>query len=276
PTRDGNGIVIDDSGLVLTIGYLVIEAMAVTVRDVADRPVSAEVIGYDHDTGFGLVRAERPLGVRPLRFGDPKTVAAGDSVLVIGHGGEGGAIPAYVMSKRHFAGYWEYMLDEAIFTAPPHPNWGGTALVDKDGKLIGVGSLFVQDSVRGAVAVPGNMFVPIDLLRPIFADLLANGRRSGPQRPWLGVLSNDQLGAVVITRVTPESPAAKAGLKPGDIVAGVGDKAVSSVMDFYRALWAMGDAGTSIPLAVVRRDGPVSVEVKSGNRYDYLQKKRSF
>lgn len=278
PKRSGNGVVIDQNGLILTIGYLIVEAMAVTVQDSEGRPVPAEVVGYDNDTGFGLVRANRPLGIRPLPFGESAGVAEGDAVLVVGHGGAEGTVGGYVVAKREFAGYWEYLLDQAIFVSPPHGNWGGAALVAQDGRLVGIGSLLVNDAIRGSVPMPGNMFVPIDLLKPIFADLLGGGRPSGPAKPWMGMLSTDHPGLIVVTRVTPEGPAAKAGIRPGDVVVAVGEKQVTKIADFYRTVWGLGPAGTAIPLTVMRpSDGKAyAITVPSASRYEYMQFKRTF
>ncbi|MBM3568640.1 MAG: serine protease [Alphaproteobacteria bacterium] len=274
--REGNGVVIDDNGLVLTIGYLIVEAMAVTLEDHAGKSTAAEIVGYDHDTGFGLVRANAPLGVKPLRIGDSRKLEARDPVLVIGHGGPDATVAGVVMSRRLFAGYWEYMLERAIFTSPPHGNWGGTALIGKDGTLLGIGSLFVNDAADRASQISGNMFVPIDLLKPIMGDLLSAGRPSGAPRPWLGMLSTDQFGVVLVTRVTPDAPAHKAGLRPGDVVVAVRDKPVKSVEAFYRALWASGEAGVEVPLTVMRQSGAIEVVVKSASRYDFMQFRRTF
>ena len=274
--RDGNGVVIDDSGLILTIGYLILEAMAVTAFTADGKPVPADILAYDYDTGFGLVRALAPLNVKPITIGDSDTVDERDPVIIAGHGGVDSAIGAMVVSRREFAGYWEYLLDNAIFTSPPHPNWGGTALIDLDGKLVGIGSLIVNDAMPAARPIPGNMFVPINLLKPVFADLLETGRASGPQRPWLGIFTAEQAGDVVVTRVAPDGPGAKAGLQPGDRVIGVGAKAVASMADFFRKIWDVGPAGSGIPVNVIRDGQPQSIVVASGNRYDYLKLKPSY
>jgi S1-C subfamily serine protease len=274
--RDGNGIVIDNQGLVLTIGYLILEAMSVTVADSRGAPVTAEVVGYDQATGFGLVRASRPLGIKPLPLGDSDSVKLRTPVLVVGHGGREGTVPAYVVSRREFAGYWEYLLDEAIFTSPPHPNWGGTALVGADGKLYGVGSLMVGDAAQGDKPMPGNMFVPINLLKPIFADLLSEGRVAGPRRPWLGMWSRDTNGHPVIAGVAPESPAERAGLRPGDMVLAIGGRNVASLADMYRKIWGHGVAGSEIPMHIMRDGRAMELAVKSADRTDFVRRKRSY
>jgi S1-C subfamily serine protease len=273
--REGNGVVIDDSGLVLTIGYLILEAMAVTVHDKDGKPVGADPIAYDYDTGFGLVRASRPLGVKPIAIGDSARVAVKDPVLVVGHGGMGGSLPALVVSKRVFAGYWEYLLDEAIFTAPPHANWGGTALIDRQGKLVGIGSLTVGDAIGGE-RMPGNMFVPINLLKPILADLLSEGRATGPRPAWLGMYSSEALGRVVVARLLPGGPAEKAGLKPGDIVVGVAGKEVEDLPTFYRRVRGLGEAGVTVPLQVLRGTEVLTVPVESVDRYKFLKLGRTY
>src|SRR5262245_4404134 len=184
--RAGSGIVIDDNGLILTIGYLMVEAHSAEVLTNSGRKSAAEVVGYDHDTGFGLLRAVEPLKVKPLTIGKSSDLKEQDQVLAASFGGRAGIAPAYIMSLREFAASWEYLIPGAIFTAPAHSEWSGAALVSRDGKLVGVGSLVVGDVTGRGKNLPGNMYVPIDLLPPIMADLLSNGRPSGPGPPWLG------------------------------------------------------------------------------------------
>ena len=274
--RDGNGVVIDDSGLVLTIGYLILEAMAVTVHDKDGKPVPADPIAYDYDTGFGLARALRPLGVKPLPLGDSAAVAARDPVLVVGHGGAPGSLPAVVVAKREFAGYWEYLLDQAIFTAPAHPNWGGAALVDRRGTLVGIGSLAVADAAGDASGVAGNMFVPINLLKPLLADLLSEGRSGDPRPAWLGINSTEVRGHVVITRVTPDAPAERAGVESGDVVVRVAGQAVDSLPGFYRSIRNLGAAGVVVPLTVLRGQRVLELPVRSIDRYRFLRQGRTY
>ncbi|WP_162914669.1 S1C family serine protease [Desertibaculum subflavum] len=276
PQREGNGIVIDDAGLVLTIGYLIVEASAVTLYRADGSPVPADVVGYDYDTGFGLVRALAPLRIKPIAIGKSAGARAGDPVLAVGHGGAGGVLAAEIVARREFAGYWEYLLEEAIFTIPPHPNWGGAALVDRDGKLVGVGSLAVGNATEADRARPGNMFVPIDLLPPVLADLIEAGKGGGRVRPWLGINVMDMSGHPIVVRVTPDSPAEKAGIEPGDVIVQVGGRAVGSVPDLYRRLWASGEAGVTIELEVVRRGAPQGIRVESASRYDHLKLKRTY
>lgn len=275
-SRVGSGIVIDDSGLVLTIGYVILEAMSVILQDGEGRRVPADVVAYDYDTGFGLLRAASALGVEPMAIGASGGLEAGDPVVIADFAGVERAIPAVVVSRREFAGYWEYLLDRAIFTSPPHPNWGGAALMGPRGRLLGVGSLFVRNARDEDELLPGNMFVPIDLLKPIFAELLTEGRASGPVKPWLGMFSAEHAGNVVVTWVAPYGPASKAGVESGDRIVRVQDKAVTGVPDFYRKLWGLGEAGIEVQLQLSRRGEAVEVTVTSGDRYDYLQMRRSY
>ncbi len=269
--RDGSGIVIDSDGLVLTIGYLILEAMAAQVIDVDGRIVPADILAYDYDTGFGLLRAQQPLTAKPLRFGRSQDIEAGMPVLAVAHGGSEAVVATYVTSRDEFVGYWEYLLDSAIFTAPPHTHYAGAALIGDDGRLLGVGSLYVNDPGPNDERRPGNMFVPIALLRPILADLLVNGRSSAPPRPWLGMFSRQIGQHVVVSRVLPEGPAAEAGIDVGDLVVGVGKDKVTDLADMFRKVWALGDAGVSVPLVILRDGGLQPVTVKSGDRYDYLR-----
>jgi S1-C subfamily serine protease len=274
--RDGNGVIIDDSGLILTIGYLIVEAMAIAVNAADGRMVAAEVVAYDYDSGFGLVRALEPLGRPALAMGRSADLAVGNGVLVAGHGGPEGAIGARVVSKREFAGYWEYMLDEAIFTAPPHPNWGGAALIGVDGKLLGVGSLYVEDAKPDPNGANGNMFVPIDLLPPIFAELLSEGRASGSYRPWLGVFATDVQGRVEVVGVAQEGPAARSGMQPGDVIVKVGGQTVAGIADMYRKMWALGPAGVDVPMTILRDTYAFDLKVRSEDRHERLKYQRSY
>lgn len=272
--RSGSGIVIDQNGLVLTIGYLMVEAYAAEVSS-GGRTVPAQVVGYDHETGFGLLRTNEPLKVRPLQFGKSADLNDRDPVLIASFGGAEMAAPAFVVAKREFAGNWEYLLDEAIFTAPPHPAWSGAALISREGKLVGVGSLVVGDATGKAVHFPGNMFVPIDRLPPILGDLIADGRVSGPARPWLGITTDEARGRLFVTRVTPGGPGEKAGIRPGDVIVGVRGAAPSGMADFYRKVWAVGPAGTDIPLDILQGSETRRIPVKSMNRLDHLKLKSS-
>ena len=271
--REGSGIILDDAGLVLTIGYLMVEAQTAEVRTSTGRTVPASVVGYDAETGFGLLRAILPLGLRPIAIGRSSEIKEGDAVLVASFGGAGMVTPADVVSKRQFAGNWEYLLDEAIFTSPPHPEWSGAALINRAGKLVGVGSLIVGDAGGAGTRSPGNMFVPVDLLPPILGDLIANGRATGPGRPWLGVAANETHEGLVVERVTPDSPAKAADLQPGDTIVGVNGRKPRDLSDFYRNIWMQGHAGSVISLDVRRSNEVRRVDVRSMHRLDHLKLK---
>jgi S1-C subfamily serine protease len=274
--REGSGIVIDSAGLVLTIGYLMVEAYAAEVVDNNGRTVPADVVGYDHESGFGLLRAIEPLKLKPMALGKSAEIKEGDPVLIASFGGAAMVGGAYVVAKREFAGSWEYMLEEALFTAPPHPAWSGAALINREGKLVGVGSLIVGEAVSGSDKTPGNMFVPIDQLTPILGDLISAGRKTGPGRPWLGLNTEESRGRLFVSRVTPEGPAEKAGIKRGDVVVGVNGEKPKNLADFYRKVWAQGSAGASIALDVLQDSEVKRLNVKSINRLDHLKLKSTF
>ena len=208
--REGNAVLISEDGLLLTIGYLINECDLITVGTKIGGVAEAHVIAYDYETGLGLIRTTEDLGVPPLELGHSSTVREGDTLTVGAHGGKAQAIAAKISSVREFAGYWEYLISGAIFTEPPHPIWSGAALLDHDGKLVGIGSLFVQDAEEeNADKQPGNMFVPVDLLKPIFEQLIEKGRTDHPPRPWLGIYTVETMGHLLITsdRATSCSPA---------------------------------------------------------------------
>ena len=267
--REGSGVLIDDRGHILTIGYLILEAESLEVIGPDGKLVSAQSIAYDHITGFGVLKVEKPMGAKPMQLGKSSEVSEGDPILVATHGGEEGAMGARIISRKEFAGYWEYLLDDAIFTAPPHTNFGGAALIDHNGKLVGIGSLYTQIAIAGLGLSPGTMFVPIDYLKPILSDLIDKGRSSAPPRPWLGVNVEEVHGRVFVTRVTAESPAEKGGLKVGDIILTVNKKEVSGLADFYRKVWALGKPGVEVPLTLLQGIQLQDIKVKSGDRYQY-------
>ncbi len=275
--REGSGVVIDDDGLVLTIGYLIMEAGFVDVVTSGDRRVPAQIVAYDHASGFGLVRALEDLDVTPIAFGDSGALEERSQVLVTSRSGAREAIGARVVSRRVFTGSWEYMLDSAIFTSPPHRGFGGAALVGPDGALLGIGSLFVGNAAAENRRLPGNMFVPIDLVKPILGDLIDQGRRDGPARPWLGVYPQMLGEHVVFGRIADDSPASSMGLEAGDLVVTANGQGVADLADFYRAIWATGDAGVEVPLTVLRSgSGLQEVAVPSIDRRDWLRLNPSF
>ena len=270
--RAGNGVVIRESGLVLTIGYLITEAENVWLTAADGRVIPAHALAYDQETGFGLVQALGPLDLPALDLGDVTKVDVGDPVILAGSG-HSRYVRARIVTKQEFAGYWEYLLDEAIFTAPAYPSWGGAGLVGSDGKLLGIGSLLLQMS-DGGETHDINMIVPINLLPPILDDLLAYGQVNKPPRPWLGVYSAESNGKVVVVNVAERGPAAAAGLRRGDIVSDVRDLEVDGLADFYRKVWSSGPAGTEIPIQVVRDYRSIWLRVKSADRGSFLKKPR--
>jgi len=273
--REGTGIVIGDNGLVLTIGYLIVEADDVKITDAKGRVLPAQVVGYDHASGFGLVRSVVPLDAAPIALGDSTSASERDPVL-IASAGDDNATFAWIVSKRSFTGNWEYKLDYALYTSPPSTNWSGAALIDKDGKLLGVGSLIVREATEGEPKLPGNVFVPIDLLKPILADLVKDGHRAGPARPWLGVAADEMQGRLLVTRVSPDGPADRAGLQAGDIILGVGGAAVRSQAEFYARVWNGGKAGDEIALRVLQGVDIKEVKVRSIDRTEYFRPKTMY
>ena len=274
--REGTGIVIDESGLVVTIGYLMVEAQAAEIVTAPGHTLPATVVGYDPVTGFGLLRTLEPPRIKPLPLGKSADVKEQDPLLVSSFGGAPAVLPVRVVSRRVFAGSWEYLLENAIFTSPPHPTWSGAALINREGRLVGVGSLIVSNAKGEDELSPGNMFVPIDLLPPIMGDLLSKGRVAGPGRPWLGVNAQAVAGRLVVSRVVPESPASKAGLKRGDVIVGVGGVKTSTLPEFYHRMWATGDAGVTVPLDVEADGGSRRLDVPSVNRLDTLKLQSTF
>ena len=269
--RAGNGIVIREDGLVLTMGYLITEASTIWLTTNRGTVCGGFPVAYDQASGFGLVQPLGKLGVRPLERGSADSCQVGANVVVAGNGGRAHALKASVFAKREFAGYWEYVLDEAIFTAPAHPQWGGSALVGADGKLLGVGSLLVQEKID-AGTLQGNMIVPIDLLDPILDDMLRLGRPGGAPRPWLGIYATETSSKLAIAGLASTGPAERGGLQVGDIVVEVAGGRPASLADLFRRVWACGAAGAEVRLKVVRDGKFLDLKILSGDRNDFLKK----
>jgi S1-C subfamily serine protease len=271
--REGNGVVIDPQGLVLTIGYLILEAERVTVTAPNGEEFPAQFVGYDFDTGFGLVRVQAPWGIAPVELGASDAIQTGQPMLVVGFGGKDVVQGVRLVAQKEFAGYWEYLLEKALFTAPHFGSFAGAALLGPDAKLLGIGSLFTQVSVEGVGTIPCNLFVPIDLLKPILEDMKLTGRGRKSSRPWLGLHADESHGRVVVIRTTPGGPADKAGIKTSDIILTVKDQPVKGLADFYRQVWALGPARVSVPMRVLQDVQVREVTIQSADRYDYLKLK---
>src|SRR5208337_2013651 len=245
--RTGSGVVIRDSGLVLTIGYLITEAETVWIARADGRVIPGHALAVDQESGFGLVQALDRLDCPALQFGRSGEAKIGDPVVLAAGGGTR-TVHASIVGKQEFAGYWEYFLDEAIFTAPPHPFWGGAGAIDASGRLLGVGSLHVEQLTLHGGPRDINMIVPIDLLPPILDDLLAYGRVNKPARPWLGIYSAESGDEIIVASVAENGPAEAAGIRRGDVLAGVAGSEIESLGDFYRKIWSRGPAGAEIPI----------------------------
>src|SRR5665213_199369 len=270
--RAGNGVVIGD-GLILTIGYLITEAETVWLHFGDGRAVEATPLGFDQETGFGLVQALAKLDLPALPLGSSKSAGLGERVVLGGVGGRTRSLAARIAAKQEFSGYWEYVLDEAIFTYPAHPNWGGTGLISAKGELLGIGSLQLERAREGKNEHL-NMVVPIDLLKPILDDLRKFGRVNKPARPWLGVYSTEIEDKVVVVGIAPKGPAARAELKTGDVILAVKGENVTTLAAFYRKVWSLGQAGVEVPLTLYREGVTFDVRVNSSDRAKFLKAPR--
>jgi S1-C subfamily serine protease len=272
--RSGSGVVIRDDGLVLTIGYLITEAETVWLISADGRAVPGHALAYDQTTGFGLVQALGRLGLPAVEFGDSEALKVGDPGIVAAAGGRERAIETKVVGRQEFAGYWEYLLDEAIYTAPAHPFWSGAALFGADGRLLGTGSLILQQGDGKGRRHDMNMIVPISLLRPILDDLLTLGRVNQPPRPWLGLYVMESEGGLVVGGLADGGPADKAGVQAGDRIVGLDDENVSDLSALWRRLWSAGAAGAPVRLRLSRDGSDVALRVATADRAHYLRAPR--
>ena len=273
--REGSGVVIDSTGLILTVGYLVLEASEIVVTRPGGRKISAKLIGYDSVSGLSLIKATKPLKVKPVSIGSSQSLKPGSRVMIVSHAGMPPVSASQVVSRRPFSGYWEYLVENAIFTSPPHNNYVGAVLFGDNGQVQGIGSMSVNDAIAPHIRLPGNMFVPVNAFKNVMLDLMDKGRPSGPERPWMGVHINEIDSKVKIVRVTKDGPADLAGIKPGDVIIGIKGKPVKSMEALYRRAWALGQADAIIPLDIVRQ-GKSRIRVRrinihSQSRYDTLK-----
>ena len=270
--RAGHGIVIRQTGLVLTMGYLVVEAESIWLRTIDGRMVQGHTLAYDQETGFGLVQALSSLDVPVLPFGDSKNVEPGDRIIVAGGGGRDMALVAEIVARQEFAGYWEYLLDEAFYAAPAHPFWGGAAAIDENGALIGVASLQVDQGKPGRKASASlNMIVPIDILKPSLADLVKYGRPGHPARPWLGLYAAEVGERIVIAGVADTGPAEAAGLEAGDILIAIEDERPKSLAELWRRVWSLGPAGVEVSMLVERQGRIIATKILSADRLAFTR-----
>ncbi len=270
--RSGSGVVINEDGLILTIGYLVTEAKSIWLTANNGTVMQGHALAYDQPTGFGLIQPLGKLKLPMLNFASMDSTQVEDDVFVIAYGGRSHALKAKVVGKREFAGNWEYVLDEALFTAPAHPHWSGAAVVDEFGRLLGIGSLLVQEVQEEGKSLQGNMFVPVDILKPILNELQKYGKTTVPSRPWLGVYVAESDGHLVVSGVTDGGPAAKAGVKPGDVIVNVAGEHPNGVADVFRRYWSLGEAGVEVPLTLMRAGVRNDIVVRSGERGALLKK----
>jgi len=269
--RVGHGVRIRPDGLIATIGYVVHEAENLWIG-ARDAVVPGFVIGYDVDSGLALVKPSLPLDGPTMRLGRAGALAVGDAVTIVSSGGKERVVEARVVAKQEFAGRWEYVLDEAVFTTPPHDSWSGAALVDRDGRLCGLGSLVIQGFELHGSTTTVNMFVPIELLEPIIDEICQHGRRSAPPRPWLGMLVHDDHSDLTVVGVYRNCPADKAGLRPGDVIVGIDDEPVVGLANMFRRVWSLGSAGVDVPINVLRNTEKVQLRVRSGDHAGFQRK----
>jgi S1-C subfamily serine protease len=272
--RSGSGVVIRDDGLVLTIGYLVTEAESVWLISNDGRAVPGHALAYDQTTGFGLVQALGRLNLPAVELGDSAATQIGDAAILAAGGGRDHAIEARVVGRQEFSGYWEYLLDEALYTAPAHPFWSGAGLIGSDGRLLGIGSLVLQQGDGKRQRADMNMIVPIGLLPPILNDLLTLGRIDQPPRPWLGVYVMEGESGLVVGGLADGGPAEKAGLRAGDRITGLGDEEVSDLATLWRRLWGAGAAGSAVRLRLSRDGAELALRVTTADRAKFLRAPR--
>ena len=273
--RGGNGVVIDDKHI-LTIGYIVVEAETITITLPNSGVVPAELIGYDHTTGFGILKTILPSKLSSLKIGDSDNLNKEETLYVLPYLTEGSPSAVKMVSRRSFTGWWEYFLDKPIYTHPMNSSFAGSALINEFGEILGIGSLYVSDAAAKGIPSPGNLFVPINDLKPILDDLIANGKRTSDVKPYMGLTSNDDTGKVMITRVNDDGPAAKAGFMENDIILKVNKINIPDTENFYKTVWSQGGPGTLLDFEIERNNQIISLKLTTMDRNDFFVKPKYY
>ena len=270
--RSGSGVVIGADGLILTIGYLMLEADTIQIVTRDQHTFPGRAVGYDVATGFGLIKPLLPLRINPVPLGSHRDLSPGDALMAATGGDQADVAVTRLVSKRPFSGYWEYHIDAALFTSPPIGNHSGAPLFNRRGELLGIGSLFVADALGQSPPVPGNMFVPVDLLKPILEEMQRTGSSAQSRRPWLGVTSSEQGGHVLVVRVSNGSPAEAAGIQRGDVVLAVDGVGVATLEEFYKRIWAHPNPEDEMKLTVMQGEETKVLTLKGVDRLTTLSK----
>jgi serine protease Do len=273
--RGGNGVVIDDKHI-LTIGYIVVEAETITITLPNGGVVPAELIGYDHTTGFGILKTILPSKLSSLKIGDSDNLNKEETLYVLPYLSEGAPSAVKMVSRRSFTGWWEYFLDKPIYTHPMNSSFAGSALINEFGEILGIGSLYVSDAAAKGIPSPGNLFVPINDLKPILDDLIVNGKRTSDVKPYMGLTSNDDNGKVMITRVNDDGPAAKAGFMENDIILKVNKINIPDTENFYKTVWSQGGPGTLLDFEIERNSQIISLKLTTMDRNDFFVKPKYY
>ena len=272
--REGNGVAIDENHF-LTIGYIVLESETIEIGLSDGRRLPAKLVGYDPTSGFGVIKSVVPLTMTPLKLGDSDYINSEQDLLILPSPNLGAGSIVRSVSRRPFTGWWEYFVKSPIYTTPANEFWAGAPILNGNGEILGIGSLFVSESVPG-IHSPGNMSVPINLLKPILGDLISSGRRKSKIQPYLGISSDDSNGQIIVTRVSKGGPASQAGIKPKDIIVTMNGLQISNLKSFYEKVWKSGEAGVTIELSVLRSGLLMNFKVKTVDRLNYFFRPQSF
>jgi S1-C subfamily serine protease len=239
------------------------------------RRLPAKLVGYDHTSGFGIIKSVVPLKMPALQLGNSDNISSKQDLLILPSPNRGVGSIVRSVSRRPFTGWWEYFVESPIYTTPPNGLWAGAPILNENGEILGIGSLFVSESVPG-ISSPGNMSVPINLLKPILEDLKSSGRRKSKIQPYLGISSDDSNDQVIVTRVSKGGPAFQAGIRPQDVIMTINGSQISNLKSFYEEIWKSGEAGVTIELSVLRSGSIMTFDVKTVDRLDHFFKPQSF
>jgi S1-C subfamily serine protease len=266
--RSGHAIRIRADGLALTVGYLVNEAEQIWMTSAEGQAAPAYLVAQDHDSGLALLKPTLPIGSVHLEPGRADRLPVGEPLTVLRSGGEA-RFECTLTARHEFAGRWEYLIDDALFTAPACDDWSGAALVDRENRLCGIGSLLLEIPGDDLETTRGNMFVPLDLVSPYLDELCRYGQRRRPARPWLGSLIQEHEDQLIVVGTYPDCPASRAGIEPGDVVVSVDGTPARGLANLLRSVWSLGSAGVEVPLTIARDGAMQTCRLRSMDRAAY-------
>jgi S1-C subfamily serine protease len=264
--RMGTGTVVDPSGLILTVNYVVMGGETIQVTLARGRALRAEIVAQDFEVGLALLRVKRQ-GLPAAPVTASESLTRGDPVFALGSTGprERRVAGGLVTYLGEFEAYWEYLLDRGIVSSAANPGFGGGPLFTLSGKMVGVVSLNLNEIARSSLAIPVECYLRNQ------EEFVRFGRVvSRPQRAWLGVFAHVLEEGVVVAGLVPNGPGARSGIQEGDLIVSLDAREVPTRKDLYLSLWRHAP-GEKMTLEVMRDNQVRRLSVTAGDRADFYK-----